>query len=365
MFTFLTFLLANINIQDTSIDNINNTDLNPNVAMISFDEGPTKNITKLISLASSYNIPLVFHLDPFQDNFSKEIIDFIHQNNMEVGIAITEELEDDETQIKKVFEKYKQAFINKTTYKPVLLRMPAIGKITEKSLKIAEDMNFVVNHVNLDSEDDQKSNIWPFICHHLKNSVLENKLSIVFRDRYLKSVDLLPNILYLLQQRNYKVVPAYEFYKINTNLIKGDIVMYKTSYKKKGDELIIKTVKGGVDKEVFDDDENVEKNVINGDKDNTEKNDKKNGNGDEVVKNIILPYNSLNKLKARELTKLNLQDFDELENAYETLFNEEESDTSENSSSSSTEEATFVAQENCCGDVLNYCFMAFFIIKYL
>lgn len=328
IYTYLSFLLADINIHDNKKLLENSIAKNASyLAMISFDEGPTKNIKKLISIASSYNIPLVFHLDPFHENFSKEIIDYIHENNMEVGIAITEEIEDDENQIKKVFLKYKEAFINKSTYVPILLRLPAVGKITEKSITIAKELNFIVNHVNLDSEDDQKSDIWPFILNHLKNSVLENKLSLVFRDRYMKSVDLLPNILNLLQQRNYKIIPAYEFYNLNTNLLKTDIITYKTNYKKKGEELIIKTIK----------------------EDGT------------IVKKINLPYNNLNKLKARELTKLNLQDYEKIEEVYDDMFNNEESDDS--SERESSEEVKYIAQENCSNNIISYCFLLFLIIK--
>lgn len=325
MLHLLNFLLANVNFQE----NIQNEDRR-SVAMLSFDEGPTNNIKKLISLAESYNIPLVFHLDPFHENFSKDIIDYIHEHNMEVGIAVTEELEDDEEQIKKVFLKYKEAFINKSSYVPVLLRLPAVGKITDKSIKIAEEMNFIVNIVNLDSEDDQKSNIWPFIYNHLKNSVLENKLSLVFRDRYMKSVDLLPNILYLLQQRNFRIIPAYEFYNLNTNLVKSDLISYKTEYKKKGEEIIIKTLK----------------------EDGT------------VIKKITMPYNNLNNLKAREITKLNLQDFEKIEAAYSDLVDDESDGSVEDSSvDESDEEVKFIAQENGCKDIFSYCWLLLLILK--
>ncbi|EQB62009.1 hypothetical protein NAPIS_ORF00426 [Vairimorpha apis BRL 01] len=276
IYTYLSFLLADINIHDNKKLLENSIAKNASyLAMISFDEGPTKNIKKLISIASSYNIPLVFHLDPFHENFSKEIIDYIHENNMEVGIAITEEIEDDENQIKKVFLKYKEAFINKSTYVPILLRLPASR----------------------------------------------------FRDRYMKSVDLLPNILNLLQQRNYKIIPAYEFYNLNTNLLKTDIITYKTNYKKKGEELIIKTIK----------------------EDGT------------IVKKINLPYNNLNKLKARELTKLNLQDYEKIEEVYDDMFNNEESDDS--SERESSEEVKYIAQENCSNNIISYCFLLFLIIK--
>ncbi|EOB13880.1 Polysaccharide deacetylase [Nosema bombycis CQ1] len=238
--------------------------VNQRTAMISFDEGPSKNFETLLGIAVDYQIPIVFHLDPTLASFTKEKVDKIISYNFEVGMSVTESIESNQ---EEVIRKYTEAFISKTGYRPVLVRVLR----GEHNLvgNYFKSMGYVLTTPTIDSEDDQKAEVYPFIAPELQ-SLCGSPTSISFRDRYSTSVKLLPHIIQLLEEAQYVVVPAYEFLGLNTNL-----------HEVKEEDFTIKVSINTVDKKI---------NVIGYDS-------KK-----KIIKEEEIPLDSENKLKVRDLT---------------------------------------------------------------
>lgn len=285
-------------------------------AMISFDEGPSKNVDYLLNIATTYRIPVVFHLDPTLESFNREVVDKIISSGFEVGMAVTDKLDEDESNIKAVFEKFTEAFISKTGYKAVLLRLPAVGVISEKAVKIAEEMGYLVTIPTLDSEDDQKSDIWPFIMVYLQNLCPGGSpLSIVFRDRYKKSINILPYIAQAIYTKSYKIPPAFEFLGKNTNLIKVE-----KDTKRLNEEAY--SVKMSIDstKKVI--------RVIALDSD------------DYSVRETDLPFSTENKLIVRDLLKKKVKTEEELDALFSKLKDVDTSEPIENSTSEPIDNST-------------------------
>lgn len=247
-------------------------------AMISFDEGPSKNIKCLLTKASAYKIPVVLHLDPTLESFTGDLVNWIVCSGFEVGLAVTEKLDEDENNIKEVLTRFTNAFIAKTNRKPVLLRLPTIGILSEKAYEIAEEMGYVVTTPTLDSEDDEKTNIWPFIVPALQR-LCRDPVSIVFRDRYLRSIYLLPSIAGLIFKRGYRILPAYAYLGISTKLIP---VEPETNPPTNSSPFVLKMST------------NLSDNTINVTASDSQEN---------LIKQLSLPLNTENKLRVRDALK--------------------------------------------------------------
>lgn len=115
------------------------------ISIISFDEGPSKNIYKTVDESIISGIPVIFHLDPFQELFSKRLVEYILDSGFEVGMSITEELTEKEEDIRKIIKKYEEEFIRKSGYKSVLLRLPAVGILSETAYSVSESMGYTVS----------------------------------------------------------------------------------------------------------------------------------------------------------------------------------------------------------------------------
>lgn len=266
--------------------------------MISYDEGPTKNINRVIEKGVSLNIPLVFYLDPFNPLFDKQVVEEIIENGYEVGMSIIEEVTDET--ITMVLEKYEKEFIKRTGHKAVLLRLPAVGCITHKTINIPESLGYLIDIPNIDSEDDQKSNIYPFLCQAL---AAENRkgVSIVFRERYEKSIDILQYVANAMNQKGYKIVPACVYLGKSTSLIKVNDEI-------KEQESKTKTVT--VTKfEVLRCSSPYKIRVF------TLQND-------DEIKEILVPYSTYNKLYVRDILRKQPENDQELENLYEKIIKE-------------------------------------------
>ncbi|KAF9763078.1 hypothetical protein NGRA_1519 [Nosema granulosis] len=286
-------------------------------AMISFDEGPSKNIDLLLQTASRYRIPVVFHLDPTLDTFTRETVDKILNAGFEVGMAVTDKLDEDEANIKEVLERFTTEFTRKSGYKAILCRLPAVGIISRKAEKIAEDMGYVVTEPSLDSEDDQKADIWPFIQPYLMK-LYQRPLSAVFRDRYQKSVNLLPQIAQIIYSRYYKIVPAYTFTGKNTNLIKASV---ENNYTSENSLYSVKMSINPTEKIIH---------VVALDSD------------DYKIKEMDVLLTTENKLKVRDLLKKqvkNEKDIDDLFSSMEDLTKKEEEEVN-------ADEKVHTAKEN-------------------
>ncbi|KAF7684749.1 hypothetical protein TCON_0046 [Astathelohania contejeani] len=170
------------------------------LAVISFDEGPSKNFDKLIELSN--DIPIVLYVDPFKI-IDPELISRISKD-YEVGLAITTYLNENEDS-EKVIQKYIDKFILVTGFKPRLARLARCG-YDEYSEKMAESKGLIVTRPNLDSQDIEMPNF----MDHLEPTIKESdpcttSLQITFRDRFSESVKALPRVVAILRDNGFQL----------------------------------------------------------------------------------------------------------------------------------------------------------------
>ncbi|WUR03485.1 peptidoglycan N-acetlyglucosamine deacetlyase [Vairimorpha necatrix] len=313
-------------------------------SMISFDEGPTKNISTIINKGVYLNIPLVFFFDPFSPDFNKEIVEEVLDNNYEVGMILRDETS--EETVLEVLEKYEKEFINKSGYKPRLLRLPPVGEINNKTIDLSESKGYIVDIPNLDSEDDQKADIYSFLIPTLYQERRRN-ISMVFRERYEKSLDILERVVEIIKYKGYQIVPAKIYTGQDITPIKMNSQREDNNDNEKSKKEINndneKSKKDNNDNEKSKKDNNDNKIMINNNDNNNNNKYKYNNKyvtmyeilnkntpykirvftskDKKIIKEITVEYSTYNKLFIRDLIKMRLEDENEVEEMYREIIN--------------------------------------------
>ncbi|TBU12389.1 hypothetical protein CWI38_0776p0020 [Hamiltosporidium tvaerminnensis] len=189
-------------------------------AIISYDEGPTDKIVKILEISENLNVPIVFHFctDSLKKNL--DVFKNIKDKNVEIGISITDDLYAlDIDLIKEIIISRKKEFEELTGYTPILLRLPRSFHPSE-SKQIAEDLGFIVTDPLIDSEDVETPN---YICL-VKNEILQldkniENFSIVFRERIDTSVSELENFIEMLKDKEFTLTKYSTLLNRNTDLI--------------------------------------------------------------------------------------------------------------------------------------------------
>lgn len=186
------------------------------VAAISFDEGPSQHTDQLLQYLRYYNLPMCFHVDPYQINDADLIARMAEHH--EVGLAITEEIKN-----VRDIDRYIGKFKRITGLVPRFVRLPRFGW-PEFAQQHCEQKNLIVTTPSLDTEDIELPNFIDFLIPTLLSLNATNEgLSLVLRDRFLYSVESIGVILHVLFHKNINILPFTRFYAVNTQMerVKG------------------------------------------------------------------------------------------------------------------------------------------------
>lgn len=186
------------------------------LATISFDEGPSKNIPAILSILNDEQVIATFYFTPSKIT-DKSLIETIINDGHTIGLAIIEDL--DEVDPDDHIKEQKKLFIKATGYKPKFIRLPRIYYSPEH-VNIAELNGMIVTRPNLDSEDtDLESFMEPFTEFVLGRN--EPSLSVVFHDRIGKMVENLREAIGVIRER-YQIRGIGEFYWICARMVKSE-----------------------------------------------------------------------------------------------------------------------------------------------
>ncbi|KAM0688507.1 hypothetical protein COBT_000229 [Conglomerata obtusa] len=185
----------------------------PGLATLSFDEGPSKNIPKILEILQDLEIHATFHLDPIKikDDIASSILSQGHT----VGLAITDDiltLSYDE--FEKMLLQAIDLFKDRTKTVPKLIRLPRIG-YDARHVEIAEKAGLIVTAPICDSEDcDLSSFIEP--CRRFVGGLDPDvqSLSVVFRDRMSLTVRCLTQVVEVIENCGFEIVSAGIYYDI-------------------------------------------------------------------------------------------------------------------------------------------------------
>ncbi|EPR78814.1 Polysaccharide deacetylase [Spraguea lophii 42_110] len=185
--------------------------------VLSFDEGPSKNIHDIIDILEVYRVPAVFHFDPLNDNhrISQYLIHRLKSNNYEIGLSITENLRNvPEEKAEKIIKKAYYKFVKLTDMVPLIVRLSRTG-YDKNTIKIANRFNIIHTTPTIDSEDIDMVN---FMDHLLPSIEKEYPkfISLVLRDRLTSNIYNLPKILSKLNNVGYDITPLYSISNFNT-----------------------------------------------------------------------------------------------------------------------------------------------------
>ncbi|KAM0673524.1 hypothetical protein GVAV_002899 [Gurleya vavrai] len=188
---------------------------NPGNATISFDEGPSKNIPKIIEILKESNTPATFYFNAFKTD--KKAVNSVLSNGHVIGISITDDFTDlTIEEVEKIIQSNLDTFIVNTGIKPKLCRLPRLG-FTEQHVILAEKNGLKVTKPNLDSEDcDLNDFLVPFTRFIESLEPDQSSLSIVFRDRMSLTVRCLQEAIDVIYDNGFEIVKACEFYKMSS-----------------------------------------------------------------------------------------------------------------------------------------------------
>lgn len=217
MMFFLTFILC---------DELTSSS-RPGLATISFDEGPSKNISEILSILKENKVIATFHFNPEKiDN--KSLVERIVKEGHTVGLAVTSGI-DEVSDFDAFIKEQKELFIKATGYLPKYVRLPCDGYDYDHVYAV-EQNGMIVTRPNLNSEDTDLSDfIGPFEEFVLNKG--ERSISAVFRDRMGITVRNLQCVLDILK-RKYKTVGVGEFYGICPIMAKAKGLEDKQDQKK-------------------------------------------------------------------------------------------------------------------------------------
>ncbi|XP_029166578.1 uncharacterized protein LOC114937319 [Nylanderia fulva] len=180
------------------------------MALISFDEGPSKYTEDILKVLELKGVRAMFFLNP--RNITKEIVDKILEGDHSIGLSVVEDYSEmDIDEIKRSINGNISSFIEKIGYKPKSVRLPRMGYNNE-TVKIAEECGLIVSRPIVDSEDVDLHDFTPYLIDHIKGTDPGSEsISIVFRDRVSKTLRSIGVIIDLLSDKGYSIVSFREY----------------------------------------------------------------------------------------------------------------------------------------------------------
>ncbi|EPR79742.1 Polysaccharide deacetylase [Spraguea lophii 42_110] len=187
------------------------TDPPSNIITISFDEGPSRNLNKVLEILEENKVKAAFHLNPFRMHRDANDTEKILSNGHDLGLSIPIPLNGlEDSEIENIINIYVEEYKKVTKYHPKLVRLSRSG-YGPNSLKICDKYNLIVTKPNLDSEDIEKEYI-DLLLDEIELYSYNVPLSICFRDRIDYTVNYLDEILYVTNKIGREIVSLTEYH---------------------------------------------------------------------------------------------------------------------------------------------------------
>ncbi len=199
-------------------------DDNTKLVAFTFDDGPSRNTSKVIEKLTKYNVTATFFLTGKNIKGNEEVIKLMHEKNMEIGnhtyshLLLTRYKEE---KIKDEINKTNELIFNIVGSYPTLLR-PSYGSVNKKIRKVA---NMPIIIWNIDTLD------WKYKdSNRIANKIL-SKVSdgdiILMHDTYRATLNSLDIVIPKLIEEGYQIVSVSElFYYKEKTLENGKVYGY-------------------------------------------------------------------------------------------------------------------------------------------